>query len=61
MNCGGTYRQLPDNMKKMHTSVFGSRHIKSAIERVYMDVLVDARGHINMHYSNEDNDSNRDD
>ena len=43
MKCEGTYYHLPDNMKKMHPFVFGSIHIKSAIDREYMAVLVDAR------------------
>ena len=56
INCGGTYHQLPDNMRKTHPFVFDASHIKSAIDRTYMAVLVDARWKRNVHYSKENVD-----
>ena len=32
-------------------------HIQSAIDRAYMAVIFYARGHINEHYSNDDDDN----
>ena len=60
INCAGTYHQLPDNMKKMHPFIFDASHIKSAIDRTYIYVLVDARGEINMHYRKENEDEDDD-
>ena len=61
MKCGGTYRQLPDNMKNMQPFVSGLSYIKSAINRAYMAVLFYARRQRNINYSNEDDDSESDD
>ena len=60
INCTGTYHQLPDNMTKLHPFIMDTSHIKSAIDRAYMAVLVDARGHRNEHYNIDDDDDDDD-